>query len=457
MNLNAAGTGTAPTNTISDTNTLFRSVNRFRDMALSPDGLSLFTVIDSSSITSGPTTTNPIVSQCSGCLQKYTFLGYNPNATTPFASTIPTSISIAAGTLNQCETANKVVINAANNNTNIWVPITDTNSNIIAEIYANGNNLDTVRTSFFKKNGAVREDGGHRLYLNRNITITPDTQPLSAVRIRLYITKDELDSLMHAKNSLAQPSNVSGIGQVGVYKNSVSTCGTTFNGGNASELTPLNVQSAFGAAGNVIQFNNLTSFSSFYFAKSGLTTLPLQLLSFTGSLVNNATLLNWTTNNEVNTANFEIERSTDGSNYNSIGTVAAGGNTTSAITYTYTDNDVTTLSSAVIYYRLKMVDRDGKFSYSNAISISLADIAGRVTVFPNPAADKANVTLSALSDGAAKWKLLDNAGRTVLQSTVQLKTGRNNMVLNLNKLSAGIYYLSVSGAGIDQNVKLQKL
>src|SRR5258705_6804746 len=124
MNLNAAGTATAPTGTFSDTNTLFRSVNRFRDIAISPDGRSIFTVIDSSATTSGPTTTNPIVSVCRGCLQKYTFLGYNAKSTSPFASTIPDTIAIARGQSNGCDNANTVTINTANFNNNIWVPIT---------------------------------------------------------------------------------------------------------------------------------------------------------------------------------------------------------------------------------------------------------------------------------------------------------------------------------------------
>jgi len=143
--------------------------------------------------------------------------------------------------------------------------------------------------------------------------------------------------------------------------------------------------------------------------------------------------------------------------FRSIGTVAASGNSTTAIDYNYTDYDVATLSSAVIYYRLKTFDKDGKYSYSNVITISLADIAGRVTVFPNPLADKATVTMAATTDGKAQWKILDNAGRTVLQNTLSLKKGRNTMAININTLSAGIYYLSVSGAGIDQKVKLQKL
>jgi hypothetical protein len=67
------------------------------------------------------------------------------------------------------------------------------------------------------------------------------------------------------------------------------------------------------------------------------------------------------------------------------------------------------------------------------------------------------VTIGAISDGNVQWKILDNAGHTVLQNAAGLKKGRNNIVINIHKLSAGIYYLSVTGAGIDKKVKLQKL
>ncbi|MFI5129463.1 MAG: PQQ-dependent sugar dehydrogenase [Chitinophagales bacterium] len=455
LNLNAAGTGSAPNGNTSDTNTLFRSINRFRDVAISPDGRSIFTVIDSSSTTSGPTTTNPIVSGCAGCLQKYTFLGYNAGGSTPFASNIPSSISIGAGTAGQCQSVNKVVINSANNNTNIWVPITDTNSNIIAEIYANGNDLDTVRTSFYKNSGTVREDAGRHLYLDRNITITPENQPGSAVRIRLYITNAEFNALSSAVNSLSQPSGVATISNLGIFKSDDDVCASALLG-SASAVTAIS-KVAHGTTGYVLQSNNLTSFSTFYFANVSLTTLPVQMISFTGTLNNNAALLNWRTSAEVNTANFEIERSIDAANYNKIGTVAASGNTTVAVDYSFTDNDAVTLSAPLVYYRLKIVDRDGNYTYSNVVTISLADMPGRITIFPNPAADKTNVTIGALSDGQVRWEILDNAGRKVLQDEAQLKKGRNNLIINLNKLPAGIYFLNVSGVGIDQSVKLQKL
>jgi hypothetical protein len=455
INMNAAGTDSWPNGNTSDTNTLFRSVNRFRDIAISPDGRSIFTVIDSSSTTSGPTTNNPIVSACSGCLQKYTFLGYNANGSSPFASTIPSSIAIAPATANACETANKVVINAANNNTNIWVPITDANSNIIAEIYANGNDLDTVRTTVYRNSGAVREDGGRHLYLDRNITITPETQPSSAVRIRLYITNAEFNALSSAVNSLSQPSGVSTISNLGIFKNSSDVC-TPSIGASASAVTTIS-KVTHGSGGYVLQSNTLSSFSTFYFANVSLATLPVQMLSFTGRLENNAALLNWSTSNEVNTASFEVERSIDGSNFANIGAVAASGNSNVTVSYSFTDDEAITLSAPLIYYRLKIVDRDGNYSYSNIVSIALSDMPGRVTVFPNPGVDRTNLTIGALADGPVQWKIIDNAGRTVMQSSVQVNKGRNNLVINIEKLSAGIYFLSVSGAGVDQNVKIQKL
>jgi hypothetical protein len=206
-----------------------------------------------------------------------------------------------------------------------------------------------------------------------------------------------------------------------------------------------------------LQSNTLSSFSTFYFANSSLTTLPVQMVSFTGVLSNSAALLNWTTSSEINTAHFEIERSIDGAGYARIESVAATGNSAVAIDYSCTDNDAITLSVPLIYYRLKIVDRDGNYSYSNVITISLADVAGRVTISPNPAADKINVTIGAFEAGKAQWQILDNAGRTVLQNEAPLKKGRNNIVISLNKLSAGIYYLSITGAGVDQKVKVQKL
>jgi len=443
-----------------DTISYFGSQNRFRDVAVAPNGKDLYVIMDRSTTTSGPSSGNPIVPSCQGCVQKYTFLGYNDNGGGGGnnSSSIPNTLKIATGLNNQCENASKVVINAANNNLNIWVPITDTNSNLIAEIYSTVA-LDTVTTSIYHKTGTIREDGLHHTYADRNITITPQIQPGTPVKVRFYLTTADFNRLDTAKNSLGAGSGIGGaITNVGVFKNANNTCASTMpNGGVTAVTVNATGKVAFGSQGYVLQANSVSSFSTFYFANASLTTLPIQLLTFTGNLVDDATLLNWTTSSEVNSSRFVVERSEDGTDFTAIGTVAAAGNSTSPLDYSFTDNNIATLSASTIYYRLRIEDINGQFVYSKLVSVSLAYITGAAKVFPNPAADKINVTLGAVSDGQVIWKLSDNAGRTVLQNTAQAKQGRNNFVINTSKLSSGIYYLKVSGAGVDQIIKIQKL
>jgi glucose/arabinose dehydrogenase len=442
LKLGPTGTSTLPNNNVNDTISYFGSQNRFRDLTFSPDGKDIYVIMDNSSTTSGPGSANPIVPQCAGCVQKYTFLGY---ADAGGKSTIPASIDVTDGTINTCNTGTTVTID--NNNNNLWVPITGPDGNIMAEIYANGNNLGTVTSSFYKNSGSIRIKGGNH-YLDRNMTITPQTQPSTSVKIRLYISKAEFDALD------ADPSSgVSAITDVKILKNS-DACGSAIVA--ATTLIVPTFAEAHGAAGYMLQ-GNITSFSSFYFSSSNIL-LPLNLLTFTGTLQNDATLLEWETANEINTSQFIIERSIDGRNFARIGTVAAAAvNNGSNHNYDFTDYDATRQSSSILYYRLKMVDRDGAYTYSKVVIISLPYLTGNVSVFPNPASKEVKVTITTPVEGKAKWSLIDNTGRVVIQNSASLKKGSNILPINIGMLSAGTYYLSVSGAGIDQKVKLEKL
>jgi len=189
--------------------------------------------------------------------------------------------------------------------------------------------------------------------------------------------------------------------------------------------------------------------------------LPLDLLSFTGHLQNdNSVLLNWKTENEINTSYFVVERSADGIRYNGIGNVTANGrnNTGGSFNYSLTDNDAINQSSQRLYYRLKMVDIDGNFKYSNIISVSFPLITGKLGVSPNPVLTTMKVAITAEADGRVQWKLTDNVGRVIQKGSENVKKGTgNNFTINMNKLPAGTYNLSVTGAGIDQNEKIQKL
>ena len=105
-----------------------------------------------------------------------------------------------------------------------------------------------------------------------------------------------------------------------------------------------------------------------------------------------------------------------------------------------------------------MIDQNGNFKYSNVITISLADITGKVVVAPNPVINEMKVTISSPQDGKMQWKLIDNTGRVIMQNSTHVRKGNgNNITINMHKLANGPYYLSINGAGINQKIKLQKL
>ncbi|HEY0433960.1 MAG TPA: PQQ-dependent sugar dehydrogenase, partial [Chitinophagaceae bacterium] len=440
--LNASGTAIVPTNG-ADTVTYFQGPNRFRDLAFDANGKDIYVSMEGSTGVgpNGSATVAPTVSACTNCIIKYTFLGYSPDATGK--STIPSYVSVSDPAGNTIVNGNTVTIDNTNNN--LWVPITGSDGNIMAEINANGNNLGAVTTKVYKNTSAIRNANGVR-YLDRNYTITPTTQPGTPVSIRLYFSKAEFDALD------ADPmSGVTAITDMKVLKNQDAAEAAISS--NTTLVTPT-YQGAQGAAGYVLQAD-ISSFSSFFFASSNII-LPLKLVSFKAALRNNAGDLQWVTTNEVSTANFILERSIDGQSFQKIATVPAKGNI-NLNNYSYTDNDAAYQSSNTIYYRLKMVDDDGSYIYSNVVTITLPLVAGKVVVFPNPASNQVMITVALQSDSKVKWHLSDNAGHIVNHNSAQLRKGKNSFSIDVSNLSSGIYFFRITGGGIDEKIKLEKL
>ncbi|MBN8687449.1 MAG: PQQ-dependent sugar dehydrogenase [Chitinophagales bacterium] len=441
IKLGAGGTTTAP---VSDTVSYFGGQNRFRDLAFNPNGKDLYVVMDRSTTTSGPSNAFPLVPACQGCLQKYSFLGY---ADATGKSSIPASIPVTDGVVNTCNTGTPVTIDASNNN--LWVPITGPDGNIMAEINAMGQNLGAVTSSFYQHSGSLRSKNG-LTYLDRNITINPAVTSFGTpVKVRLYISKAEFDAL-----DANGASGIVDLTSLQVLKNN-DACSPAAVA--ATSLIVPDFRESFGANGYMLQFE-VNSFSSFYFGSANLT-LPLDLITFKGNWQQNNTeaLLKWQTQNESGTAYFVVERSTDGITYSQVGTVQAAGNSNQILTYSLTDKEADELGSLIIYYRLRMVDVDGVSRYSSVVVLTLSSYTGTVAVSPNPATDEARLTIIAPADGRVQYQLVDNAGRILLKQTVQVKKGAvSTVMLSLQNLSGGVYYLHLTGAGINRNLKVQK-
>ncbi|KHJ39225.1 hypothetical protein PBAC_05390 [Pedobacter glucosidilyticus] len=173
------------------------------------------------------------------------------------------------------------------------------------------------------------------------------------------------------------------------------------------------------------------------FAADG--TLPVSLTSFTASLLNNQSQLNWSTASESNNAGFEIESSQDGISFNKIGFVASQAtNSNSILNYSFIDK---LTNPGTTYYRLKQVDLDGKFSYSEVKFITnQLSVTDGISVYPNPTEDF--IILKGLDTTGSTITLFDIQGKQI--SRKGLVEG-NKVVLK--DLEAGVYILNVSKNG----------
>lgn len=183
--------------------------------------------------------------------------------------------------------------------------------------------------------------------------------------------------------------------------------------------------------------------------------LPLKLISFSGRHINNDDLLTWKTTNEFNTQSFDIERSTDGRNYTSVGNVAAF-NTAGDHQYNFTDNNISSLAVPVVYYRLKQKDIDGAFTYSSIVVISINDNKNIVLFYPNPVTTEANVTITIKKAEQVQGKIINNAGRVVKQMRWNLNAGSTALQVDVKGLASGIYWLELKGETINERKQFMK-
>ena len=176
--------------------------------------------------------------------------------------------------------------------------------------------------------------------------------------------------------------------------------------------------------------------------------LPLSLLYFNGRMQDAGTLLNWKTTNEINTRSFEIERSMNGTAFSKIAVVNAA-NSSGEHLYNYTDNDVLRTGTARIFYRLKMTDTDGGFTYSNLVVIH-TNVKNTLNISPNPVENETTLSISSPSGQTVQVNIFEQTGRIVQTQQYFLKKGYNSLVIRADKLSAGIYYIQVAGKKINE-------
>lgn len=185
-------------------------------------------------------------------------------------------------------------------------------------------------------------------------------------------------------------------------------------------------------------------------------TLPLHNLSLTAFLQGSNVGLKWTAENEMNTSQFIIERSTDGINFTAVGSKAASGQTNTITEYQSSDNIQAVLSASILYYRLRATDIDGRYSYSNISIVRLSKKAG-VQVWPSPFRDNISITYNASANSRIDVAIVNSVGKVIKQGNYNVSQGLNQLSINnLDGLVPGIYFIRITDKNSSETY-IQKL
>ena len=169
-------------------------------------------------------------------------------------------------------------------------------------------------------------------------------------------------------------------------------------------------------------------------------------------------MLDFSTAWEINNRGFEVERSTNGVYWSNIGFVAGNGNSTQVLNYTF-PTSLAGINTPVVYYRLKQVDFNGQFEYSQVRTIRLSGaVAKAESIYPNPAMNKVSVSLSGIAAGEAVMvSVMDMTGKVVLTASQMAEEGSFTLDMNVENLQKGNYIVNISSQSTNFNSKLVKL
>jgi hypothetical protein len=234
--------------------------------------------------------------------------------------------------------------------------------------------------------------------------------------------------------------------------------------GNILSVTP----AAPTAGGTIVyQMNESVSTSGLAYITSSFTTgfssfgvgmpasaLPLELLDFSGKLENKTAVLSWTTVQEKDVLGFDIERSTDQKSFEKIGFVDAK-NQLAPQTYRFKD---VVLRQAIQYYRLKIKDRDGSFTYSKVISIQTGERGSQpdFVIAPNPVQAEMQLIFGTMPDTDFDLRIADMAGRQVYERHFAVSEEKT-LVIPTENLVVGAYLVTLRMPnGLLRTVKMRK-
>lgn len=200
------------------------------------------------------------------------------------------------------------------------------------------------------------------------------------------------------------------------------------------------------------------SYNSYSYVEVANFVLPVKFTSFTANKKDDNALLNWTVTNETTSVDlYEIERSLDGSTFRKINTISKSNGANNTNSYNYTDANISvTKSNGTIYYRIKQVDIDGRFVYSEIKNIKSSQGNWSMTVFPNPVKTNAILQVDVPASSQLRYSIVSSSGKNIQNNTLQINKGINTEPISMDNFASGTYLLTVIMGETSKTIKIIK-
>lgn len=185
-------------------------------------------------------------------------------------------------------------------------------------------------------------------------------------------------------------------------------------------------------------------------------TLPLTLIDFSALHSNGNAVLQWTTASEHNSSDFEIQRSDKNSAFSTIGRLPAAGQSEGTHQYSYTDA-LPAAGAPAYFYRLRMVDLDGAFTYSPVLKFNTTGPGAALSAWPNPFQQQLTVTMEAGTAERSRLTIRDLSGKLLIGQDIPVQKGTNSIPLSsLSRLAKGVYLLTITTSRGQQTLSVLK-
>jgi len=348
--------------------------------------------------------------------------------------------TVLAGTTGGAQVSATYNISASNNYLS--------NCALIATVAPSGASpVSGVVTAAVKIDNAVQTAPNSQPYVQRYFNITPAANAATATSIiTLYFKQAEFTAYNVARGIYpALPtgaSDATGIANLRITQyNGTGTAPGNYTG-TASIIDPADANITYNATADRWSISFTATGSGGFYVHTGTWILPVTITAFNGENAGNINKLYWNTSSETNSKGFELERSADGISFTRIAFVATkanGGNSTTSLNYTYDDKRPLVGAN---YYRLKQIDNDGKYAYSNVVLLNRKVTEIMITkLYPNPANTELNVQITSPRSEKLTLVVTDLTGKIVMQQSMNIVLGDNQQQLQIGALAGGTYML----------------